>query len=57
VKVSHSGITPVRIKRMSPLCGFTLKCLHMATMTEKEMECVENVEYVIGGDWKAAQCA
>jgi hypothetical protein len=47
----------VRMKRMSPLCRITLKCLHMATMAEKEMECVENVEYVIGGDWKVAQCA
>ena len=55
VKVSHSGIMPVWMKRMSPLRGVTFSALHMARMLSKETAWVEKHEYFIGGDCDEAQ--
>lgn len=55
VKASHSGIRPVRMKRMSPLRGVTLAELHMAWMVWNGIAWVEKQEYFRGGDWVDAQ--
>jgi len=39
---------------MSPFRGVTFWSLQMANSVENGMECVEKVEYLIGGDWEAA---
>jgi hypothetical protein len=47
----------VRIKSMSPFFGVIFCSFKMLRKVENEIECVENVEYSIGGVCFAAQLA